>query len=219
MDNDTLLSPSWTELDEREHGGGQSNVIEDTLSWRIIHAFSFMLGGTTFIIGTCLLFSPSGATLSAAFYTLGSLGFLVVDIQEFCTFTSSFSLLLNIGCSMIGSAFYVAGSIAFFPQLGYTGTLYGEWGFVLGSIFIAVSQSVKVARLLISTPPPPSAWISIGVEASAFFGAFFFLLGTLYLQYASIALDTILYIWLAGSLAFTLGGSFLSYRHFVLKLS
>ncbi len=199
-----------------------AKALEDTVSWRGVHASSFMLGGTTFIIGTCFLFSASGATLSAAFYTIGSLGFLIVDVQEFFTFffTSPYSLLINIACSMIGSAFYVAGSIAFFPQFGATASLYGEWGFVLGSSFIAASQLVKVGRLIISMPPPPSVWTSIGVEAGALFGALFFLVGTLLLQYdAAASINTVLISWLVGSLAFTVGGTFLTHRHFVLELT
>ena len=40
--------------------------------------------------------------ISAALYTVGSLGFLLVDVMEFFTFTSVFLLRLNIACSMTG---------------------------------------------------------------------------------------------------------------------
>jgi hypothetical protein len=214
-DYDELLPP-------HVHDTTPTRALEDTTAWRAVHASSFMMGGVTFVIGTCCLFFASGATLSAASYSIGSLGFLLVDLQEFVTFfsSSSCSLLINIACSMIGSALYLGGSIAFFPQLGETGTLYGLWGFVLGSSFIAASQCVKVGRLLISMPPPPSVWTSIGVEAGALFGALFFLVGTLLLQYdADAPINAVLVTWLAGSLSFTVGGICLTHRHFVLKLT
>ena len=58
--------------------------------WRLVHAAAFLEGGLTFIAGTALLYwppSPALATLSAALYTAGSAGFLLVDVQEFFTFS------------------------------------------------------------------------------------------------------------------------------------
>jgi hypothetical protein len=195
---------------------------EDAPLWRAAHAFSFLLGGTTFIAGTCLLFStsPLAATLSAALYTLGSLGFLAVDVQEFVTFTVDARLRSNIALSAIGSSLYVAGSVFYFPQLGpgAGGAASGVVLFIAGSAVIAASQAIKVTRLLRADPPPPCVASAVGVEASAGVGASLFLIGSLGVG-AGWALALILSLWLIGSIAFTTGGCFLAHRHFVLSLS
>ncbi len=66
--------------------------------------------------GTFLLFPwlasavPNADFWSAFLYTLGSCGFLFVDVQEFFTFDGAV-LRLNISLSAIGSTFYVIGSV------------------------------------------------------------------------------------------------------------
>ena len=41
---------------------------------QVLHAFAFLLGGTTFVAGTAALFFPGFDTLSALLYTIGSCG-------------------------------------------------------------------------------------------------------------------------------------------------
>ncbi|KAI9031082.1 hypothetical protein DFJ74DRAFT_423237 [Hyaloraphidium curvatum] len=63
-----------------------------SLGWRIFHFCFYFLGGSTFILGSLCYFpqfqSPSfdGYYWGAFWYTLGSCGFLLVDIQEWFTF-------------------------------------------------------------------------------------------------------------------------------------
>ncbi len=48
--------------------------IEETAPWQAFHAFFFLLGGVTFIVGTAVLFYPDwadGALVSAVLYTVG----------------------------------------------------------------------------------------------------------------------------------------------------
>ena len=198
---------------------------EDTPAWRAVHAFNFLLGGTTFCAGTAALLPPQQntllATASAALYTLGSLGFLAVDVQEFFTFRAPASLRANIACSALGSTLYVLGSVGFFPSIFNASPALGVWGFILGSGLIAASQCCKLVRIgWEARRSGAAAWdvaSSLGVEGGAAMGAALFLVGTLFFQ-SNAPIMTVLLLWMGGSLAFTLGGCCLATRHFVLKL-
>ena len=202
---------------------GAPPALQDTRAWRAAHAFCFLLGGTTFIAGTAALFpapTPLLASLSAALYTLGSAGFLAVDVMEFFTLHAApRALRLNILLSAAGSALYVVGSIGFFPAVLGASAAIGVWGFILGSALIGVSQLCKLARIAAGAQAAPwDAASACGVEGGAAAGAWLFLAGTvLYLRDASGG--AVLQLWAAGSLAFTAGGACLAWRHFGLGLS
>ncbi len=190
--------------------------VHDTVAWRAAHAFSFLLGGLTFILGTLALYSSAApaALVSAALYTIGSCGFLAVDVQELFTFTREpLDLRLNIAASALGSACYVTGSVLFAPALLAAAPAAGAAGFDAGSAIIAASQAAKVARLLRARAPPSA----VAVEAGAGVGAACFLGGTLVINSAPPA--TVLAVWLAGSASFTAGGVALAYRHFWLRVT
>lgn len=93
--------------------------------------------------GTVALFYPGYDSVSAALYTIGSSGFLFVDVQEWITFSGAV-LRTNILMSMTGSFLYLVGSIGFFPVVVAFNPLIGIWGFVLGSAFIGFSQVMHV---------------------------------------------------------------------------
>ena len=200
-------------------------------AWRVLHAAAFLEGGLTFIAGTLVLYWPQSAllaALSAALYTAGSLGFLAVDVQEFFTFTSERPLRANIALSACGSLLYVVGSAGFFPAAEAVAPAVGVWGFLLGSALIFVSQCMKLARIsggggcsgLCASRGAATAAL---VEGGAGLGALLFLLGTAVYaapagQEASGA-ATVLALWVGGSVAFTVGGLALAYRHFVMGVS
>ncbi|GAX77602.1 hypothetical protein CEUSTIGMA_g5046.t1 [Chlamydomonas eustigma] len=155
-----------------------------TFLWQFYHAFNFLLGGTTFIAGTYCLYFPSCESLAALLYTIGSIGFASVDFQELLTY-NGFYLRTNIILSFIGSVFYIIGSVGFFPQLQVPEV--GNWGFILGSLFIGCSQlwkthrigkgdgdSFSFKRLAYET----EAFTAAGVELSAGLGAWCFFFGT-----------------------------------------
>ncbi len=77
---------------------------QDSTAWRVTHAAGFAIGGTTFIAGTACLYDtsidPTGLK-SAVLYTIGSLGFLYVDVLEFVTFTDNIYLRMNISMSAV----------------------------------------------------------------------------------------------------------------------
>lgn len=197
--------------------------------WQCAHATSFAIGGTSFIAGTIALYYPGwgpSAWVSALLYTVGSLGFLSVDLQEFWTYTTDPMLRTNIALSATGSFLYVVGSVGFFPHVFSKTPVVGLLGFIGGSALIGISQLWKTARYM-STRGTPCAerCTAIGVELNAGIGAWCFLVGTaLFAAAPGVAptgdtLLVILGVWEAGSVFFTLGAVFLAFRHAVLRIS
>ncbi|KAL6758902.1 hypothetical protein V8C86DRAFT_2584309 [Haematococcus lacustris] len=221
-------------LGEYDHGV-RRGWHPDYFSWRLFHALSFLTGGTTFIAGTLCLFYPNIPGFdfwSAVLYTIGSFGFLFVDVQEFFTF-GGFVLRCNISMSMLGSFLYVVGSAGFLPAVAAWNPAVGIWGFILGSAFIGVSQLWKThrigsqggshpfsIRLLLSEADAATA---CGVELGAGLGAWCFFFGTsLYnrgpLEGPESVLYNVLLTWVMGSCLFTFGGLCVAYRHFVMDV-
>ena len=141
---------------------------------------------------------------------------------------------------MTGSALYVAGSVGFLPSIAAAAPRLGVWGFVLGSAFIAWSQLWKTHRIgggeaedgngiivgggfRLAAFMSVDAFTAAGVELSAGLGALCFLFGTLWydvgpLEGPGSVLASVLWVWVAGSCWFTLGGCFLAGRHFVMRV-
>ena len=194
--------------------------------WRVTHFLGFFTGGATFIFGTLCYYFPAwteGALDAGILYTLGSLGFLYVDFLEFFTFTDNFWVRANISMSIIGSTFYVIGSVGFIPMIFNTSMTCGLLGFIFGSACIGASQTWKLLRLsredggLFGSVDTAT---QVGVEGGAMIGGFCFLIGTSMFASGQPVEGTwfqaILAIWEAGSVAFTVGSLFLGYRHFVM---
>lgn len=213
------------------HGSNDSDAppapppVQDTRAWRALHAFCFLLGGTTFIAGTAALLpapTPELASLSAALYTLGSAGFLAVDLMELATFTSPCTLRANILLSALGSACYVGGSVGYFPSVLAVSAAAGAWGFIAGSALIGVSQVLKLGRIALAAGAQAAPWdaaSAAGVEGGAGAGAWLFLAGTVLSLANPGDQSGVLLLWGAGSLAFTAGGVSLAWRHFGLGLT
>ncbi|KAG2427487.1 hypothetical protein HXX76_012420 [Chlamydomonas incerta] len=204
----------------------------DYRSWRIFHALSFFVGGSTFIAGTVCLFFPGYDTLSALLYIIGSLGFLAVDVQEFFTF-SGLVLRANIAMSMTGSTLYVIGSAGFLPTVFAWWSAVGIWGFIAGSAVIGVSQAIKTYRIGCTNTSgrfcfrhlltDPDASTAAGVEMGACIGAWCFFFGTGLFNRGPLdgpdsVLTAVLWTWVAGSCFFTAGALFLAYRHFRMNI-
>jgi len=149
--------------------------------------------------------------------------------MEFFTFVDNYLLRVNISLSATGSTLYILGSIGWFPQVMDVSQALGVWGFILGSLFIAVSQAWKVHRIgsigevrdgfhidniLVST----EQFTAAGVEAGAGIGASCFFVGTAMYGAGFPDFDLVLWIWIVGSVSFTAGSLFLGYRHAVLRL-
>lgn len=230
-DADPLLADD-SGLEPTKFGAGRrKKPVQDTTWWRILHAIGFATGGLTFIVGTALYFAPPSDAieiLAAALYIIGSLGFLTVDVMEF--YTPDYKVLplrYNIAMSATGSFFYVLGSIGYLPSILAQTEALGVWGFIVGSFLIGCSQAWKVTRLsqgkdgrysLRTILGSSDIFTAAGVEAGAGMGAWLFFAGTAF-QDANGAFDSVLWMWLAGSVAFTSGAAFLAYRHFVMGIS
>ena len=205
-------------------------AIEETKLWQAFHALFFLIGGYTFIFGTAAYYFPdweASYLVAGILYTIGSSGFLGVDLMEFFTFTSDPILRINISLSAIGSAFYVIGSVGFIPAvyestamwnvIGFTPATTGVYGFIAGSFFIGVSQFWKVWRIMNTTKD----MTAVGVELGAGLGAWCFFVGTIMYTipyYYDNLYVTIVNIWELGSILFTTGAMFLTYRHCVLNV-
>jgi len=205
-------------IEENQREQSQSKI------WRAFHAISFVTGGVSFIIGTALLFPiPSTymlSLLSAIIYTIGSVGFLAVDIQEFFTFTDDELLRLNISISATGSLAYVIGSLGYIPSIESDYPLLGICGFIIGSSLIYSSQLWKLYRIGWPLKNRDTLTASL-VEGGACLGGLFFLIGSILAVSIPNNDDAnlwVLILWLIGSISFTIGGFSLSYRHFVLNL-
>ncbi len=96
------------------------STVDNSLAWRLWHGINYMIGGVTFYIGSFVLFpflTPhmNNSAVSAWFYTVGSLAFLLADITEWLHFTLPschfFWISVNFLISVTGSTFYLIGSI------------------------------------------------------------------------------------------------------------
>ena len=223
--------------------------IKTTCLWKLLHAIFFLTGGITFIFGSACYFFPDwpeSFLIGGVLYTIGSCGFLGVNVMELFTFTSDRFLSLNNFMSATGSFLYVVGSIGYIPAvyesttnwniikfnlttvggpafMGFTPATTGAYGFIAGSFLIGCSQLWKVWRIMTTT----KEMIALGVELSTCLGAWCFLVGTsmYYNEYlleapsayihSYIIRSYIVNIWEAGSVLFTIGALFVTYRHCV----
>lgn len=201
--------------------------------WRSTHAFGFVLGGTTFFVGTLTFYFPDlkflgldQGNFSAWLYIIGSSGFLYVDLLEFFTFTDETCLRLNISASMFGSLLYLIGSVGFLPAVYAVTSAIGIQGFIWGSFFIGVSQTCKLVRINSGEGGISGSkdnCTAACVEGGACLGAAGFFFGTIYYYFIQDNLVgtpwmVILAMWMFGSTLFTLGGLSLTYRHAVMGL-
>lgn len=240
---EALVGPSaqkrWDE-DGLDDGSSQPDEaaigVQDTTAWRVAHAASFATGGLTFIAGTGLYFvSPQTdaiGNLAAALYTVGSVGFLTVDVMEFFTPAyRSCPLRFNIALSATGSTLYVVGSLGYLPAVLAATEAVGVWGFILGSALIGTSQIWKLLRYATDDAGRTSLGVLLssrdrataaGVEGGACLGAWLFFVGTVMYAHAVTPdawMTAILAVWMAGSAFFTVGAMFLCHRHFVMGVS
>ena len=213
--------------------------IKTTFLWKFLHAIFFLTGGITFMFGSACYYFPDDFLIGRVLYMIGSCGFLSVDVMELFTFTSDRILSLNIFMSATGSFLYVVGSIGYIPavyestttwniitfnlttvggpafNIGLTPATTGAYGFIAGSFFIGCSQMWKVWRILSTTTKD---MIALGVELGPCLGAWCFFVGTI--MYYNVSLleapsAYIVNIWEAGSVLFTIGALFVTYRHCV----
>ena len=158
--------------------------------------------------------------VSASLYAIGSLGFLVVDVVDFCTFTTCF-VRSNIILNLIGNVCYVIGSIGFFPLIYNDTTGIGIWAWILGSVFVGVSAAWKCLRILRKTTLlPQETFTEFCAEFGPCIGAWCFFLGTgvMVVPASPDQHKIVLDLWISGSVFFTIGACFLVYRFVVMRI-
>ncbi len=123
-----------------------------------------------------------------------------------------------------------ARAVGFFPSIFAATEAVGVWGFILGSGVIGASQVWKVYRIGVrGLCASREKGTACGVEAGACAGALCYLVGTILFlvlpggsgsgSAGSAAYTAVLALWVCGGVAFSLGGAFLAYRHFVMRVS
>jgi hypothetical protein len=150
------------------------STVENGWLWRLWHGFNYFIGGSTFLLGSFVLFPfvneyLDAGEVSAWLYTIGSFTFLLADITEWLHYTRIncpyLALSLNFFLSVTGSLLYLVGSVFFIPllDLAWLGSLL----FIIGSAVIVLSQAWKLYRSLNSGGK--SVWDSIEEDESGFY--------------------------------------------------
>ena len=121
------------------------STVDNPIAWRLWHAINYFIGGFTFLVGSIVLYPKfnnwfNASTISAWLYTIGSTGFLLADITQWKHYTTikcNYMIIsLNFLISVVGSLFYLTGSICFIPKLDKVPA--GELQFIIGSTFIVI---------------------------------------------------------------------------------
>ena len=233
----------------------EANETKLSFLWFLVHGACYINGGLTFLIGSILYYPQYNPPLShedgdlegSLLFTLGSLTFLIADIQEWLLYAppclkrhkliddspeyaplmqapgdsgdseAGYFLGLNFFLSAIGSLLYLLGSIFIIPTLN-TPNL-GAWGFIIGSVFVWLAQLWKVHRMqpFDRAHWTQDEWSAFQVDLLASTGGFWFLVGTAASLSPRVSLVAVVNMWVIGSIAFTWSGCALLYRHFILK--
>lgn len=204
-----------------------ASTVSNSKTWRVWHGINYQIGGITFLLGSIALLPAlvgkiDGALISAWFYTVGSAAFLLADITEWLHYTKPFfpQYTLNFLFSVIGSTFYLVGSICYIPSLdaAKAGALY----FIIGSSVIVFAQTWKIIRSLFFNDKP--YWRNFFDDESGFYvdlyaglGALMYLVGTVVLNKSASDPDYLLpgvLIYCLGGFFFTLSGIYMQKRYF-----
>jgi hypothetical protein len=170
-----------------------TSTTTNSLSWRLWHSINYIIGGSTFLIGSMCYFPFiqnyfDGFVVGAYLFTIGSLAFLLADFTEWNHFrVGSFDqpdyikdwtiwkslrraeVAVNFFISAIGSFLYLLGSICFIPSLDLL--LDGEILFIWGSLIIVLAQTWKVLRTMFYNEQDPNAnfnWDNVREDYSGF---------------------------------------------------
>jgi hypothetical protein len=205
------------------------STTDNSLCWRIWHGLNYLNGGTTFLLGSVILF-PSftplfdTALVSAWLYTLGSATFLLADITEWLHYTnkacSYLIFSINFIVSVMGSLLYLTGSICFIPAMNQLPL--GELQFKVGSTLIYLSQGWKLWRSL--NQPGKSCQECYNEDISGFYvdlfaglGGLMYFIGTFVLEKTTdnpdlTSLAALIYSF--GGFFFFMSGVFMQKRYF-----
>jgi len=191
-----------------------------------------LVAGVAFCAGTACYYAPNwrpGPLVAAVLYTTGASLFLILDLYDWrqacqpparaCRHSvdqeqarAGGAERANRALSVLGTALYVLGSVAYTPVVYAAVPAVGNWSYAIGSVFVGSSQLWKARRATIAAPKLTGEAIAdIGAELSAALGAWCWLIGALIFASGAHATAASLYwaslgVWMAGSLLFTAVG-------------
>jgi len=197
--------------------------------WHVLLCSIFIAGGLSFISGTgCFFFKTwhDASEAASILFIIGSSSFLIVDMMEMITSPNTFWVRLNLAMNTMGSIFYVVGSIGFIPAVFNEGKALGALGFIVGSILIGYSQIWKIIRtgtenskFKVSTLFADGMWVITSVDVSICIGACSFFIGSVMFISGPLEgpwYESVLFIWMIGSIYYTIGALFLCYASYQL---
>lgn len=128
-------------------------------AWETFSAFSYKLGGLTFIGGSVFFFPQLSDYLALGdwLFFAGSVLYLLVtghDLLEVIKYwrhhdTDTFANHIEFVCAwsyVIGSALFVVGSLCFLPA--ENATVLGAWLFIVGSVLFVVGGLVNILQVV-----------------------------------------------------------------------
>lgn len=127
--------------------------------WETINAFSYKLGGLTFVFGSVFFFPALGAYLAVGdwLFFAGSLLYLMVtghDLLEVLKYwrhhrTGTFADYIEFVAAwayVLGSVLFTVGSLCFLPALGAVAL--GSWCFIIGSALFVIGGFVNILQVV-----------------------------------------------------------------------
>lgn len=202
----------------------------------VLVVFSFFVAGATFLGGSVLFLYPnltlggnSSDVVAALLFTVGSVGFLLVDVREFHMSWGFPLLRANVGIAVASSTAYLLGSIGMFPSVDAWSAYFAPGWFLAATVLNLASAAWKIYRILCGGNEASGVfrlsrlwreWDSFtqgGVEISAGIGAcIFFCSNILYVKHATdMSPGLFLHLvslWISGSSFFLLSAAFLVAR-------
>ncbi|MDA3919843.1 MAG: YrhK family protein [Salinisphaera sp.] len=199
--------------------------------WETVSAFSYVLGGLTFIAGSICFFPALSAWLAVGdwLFFAGSLLYLLVtghDLLEVIKYwrhndTDNFADHIEFIAAwsyVVGTLFFLLGSLCFLPSLDWT--FYGTWCFILGSLLFVIGGFVNILQVVEAPSLLYMQLFNLTVGTFVVGSALFVVASVPYLWNVASGDKPLLFQFVAwqytvGSLLFFVGGVLTYYRKLV----
>lgn len=200
-------------------------------TWETFAAFSYKLGGLTFIGGSLFFFPALANHLAVGdwLFCLGSVLYLLVtghDLLEVHKYwrhhgTETFADHIEFVCAwsyVIGSALFVIGSLCFLPSVAAVAL--GAWLFIIGSVLFVIGGLVNILQVVEAPSLMYMQLFNFTVALFVIGSALFAVASIPYLwqlsQGAAVRIDTFAAAqFLFASVLFFVGGVAIYYRKLV----
>lgn len=201
--------------------------------WETVNAFSYKLGGLTFVLGSIFFFPALSAYLVIGdwLFFIGSVLYLMVtghDLLEVIKYwrhhdTETFADHIEFVAAwsyVLGSALFIVGSLCFLPSI--EATTIGSWSFIVGSVLFVIGGFVNILQIVEAPSMIYMELFNLTVAQFILGSGLFAVASIPYLwQLGDHAEDLIktlaASLFLFASVLFLLGGIFIYYRKLVSK--